>query len=283
MNASGARTLLESRAFLEGPRWRDGRLFVSDMHRNVVEAVDLEGNVEVVCEVPNNPSGLGWLPDGRLLVASMLDRTVMRLEPDGTLVAHADLSELASGYINDMVVDDIGRAYVGNFGFDLHNGAEFAAAELVIVEPDGSARLGAGDMAFPNGTVITPDGSTLIVGQSFGRDLVAFDIEANGDLSNRRQWADLGKGTPDGICLDAEGAVWYADPVKGGCVRVAEGGEVLERVETPALAYACMLGGLERRDLFMCVSTTSSPHETLDAMSASVVVVEVDTPGAGIP
>ncbi len=283
MDETGERTLLENRAFLEGPRWRDGRLFVSDMHRNVVEAVDLDGNVELICEVPNNPSGLGWLPDGRLLVASMLDRTVMRLEPDGSLVVHADLSELASWYVNDMVVDAEGRAYVGNFGFDLHNGAEFAPGEIVIVEPDGSARLGADGMAFPNGSVITPDGSTLIVGQSFGRDLVAFDIESDGSLANRRQWADLGKGVPDGICLDAEGAIWYADPVKGGCVRVAEGGEILDRVETSNLAYACMLGGPERRHLFMCVSASSSPHETLDALSATLVVVEVATPGAGLP
>lgn len=283
MTPPAGRTLLENRAFLEGPRWRDDRLYVSDMHRNVVEEVDLDGNVEVICEVPNNPSGLGWLPDGRLLVASMLDRTVMRLEADGSLVVHADLSDLASWYINDMVVDASGRAYVGNFGFDLHTGAEFAPAELVIVEPDGSARLGADNMAFPNGSVITPDGSTLIVGQSFGGDLVAFDIDADGNLDNRRQWADLGGGVPDGICLDADGAVWYADPMNGDCVRVAEGGEELDRVPTEHNAFACMLGGPERRHLFMCVSKSSSPNDTLDQLSASLVVVEVETPGAGLP
>ncbi len=255
------------------------------MHRNVVEAVDLDGNVEVICEVPNNPSGLGWLPDGRLLISSMLDRCVMRLEAGGELVVHADLSEMASWYLNDMVVDSTGRAYVGNFGFDLHSRppAEFAPAELIIVEPDGSARLGADGMAFPNGSVISPDGSTLIVGQSFGGDLVAFDIDAKGDLSNRRQWADLAGGIPDGICLDAEGAVWYADPVKGDCVRVAEGGEELDRVETTDKAFACMLGGPERRHLFMCVAADSAPHKTLDALSARLVVAEVSVPGAGLP
>jgi sugar lactone lactonase YvrE len=170
---------------------------------------------------------LGWLPDGRLLVVSMRDRRVLRLEPDGTLVTHADLSALASYFCNDMVVDGQGRAYVGNFGFDLHHGAPPAFAELILVEPDGSARVVADQMKFPNGTVITPDGRTLIVGESTGRDLVAFDIDDDGGLSGRRVWADLGAAVPDGICLDADGAVWFADPSRGGCHRVAEGGEVL--------------------------------------------------------
>jgi sugar lactone lactonase YvrE len=279
----GLEVLVDGLAFGEGPRWHDGRLWYSDMHSHVVQAVDLDGSVETIVEVPNDPSGLGWLPDGRLLVVSMRDRQVLRLEPDGSLVTHADLFELASFHCNDMVVDGQGRAYVGNFGFDLHHGAEPAYAELVLIEPDGSARVVADRMKFPNGTVITPDGSTLIVGQSTGRDLVAFDIEADGSLSGRRVWAELGAAVPDGIALDAEGAVWFADPSRGGCHRVAEGGEVLGHVETDRPAFACALGGPERRHLFVLVAGTSSPEGSRTERSGRIEVVEVDVPGAGWP
>lgn len=279
----GRDALVEGLAFGEGPRWHEGRLWYSDMHRHVVEAVDLDGNVETIVEVPNNPSGLGWLPDGRLLVVSMLDRKVLRQESDGTLVTHADLGELASYHCNDMVVDGSGRAYVGNFGFDLNNGAPPEFAELVLVEPDGSARVVAREMQFPNGTVITPDGSTLIVAESTGRDLLAFDIGPDGGLDNRRVWADLGGGVPDGICLDAEGAIWYADPRRGGCHRVAEGGEVLQTVETDRPAFACMLGGPERRHLFVLTARTASAEEARSALSGRIEVLEVDVPGAGWP
>jgi sugar lactone lactonase YvrE len=279
----GLEVLVDGLAFGEGPRWHEGRLWYSDMHRRVVEAVDLDGRVETIVEVPNDPSGLGWLPDGRLLVVSMRDRTLQRLEPDGSLVTHADLWNLASYHCNDMVVDGRGRAYVGNFGFDLHAGGPPAFAELVLVEPDGSARVVADRMKFPNGTVITPDGSTLVVGQSTGRDLVAFDVEADGSLTNRRVWAELGDGTPDGICLDADGAIWYADPVRGGAHRVAEGGRVLDRIDTDRNAFACMLGGPERRHLFVLTSETSSPLDSVERLSARIEVVEVDVPGAGWP
>jgi sugar lactone lactonase YvrE len=279
----GLEVVVEGLAFAEGPRWHDGRLWYSDMHRRVVEAVDLDGAVESIVEVPGDPSGLGWLPDGRLLVVSMRDRTVQRLEPDGSLVTHAELWDLASFHCNDMVVDRRGRAYVGNFGFDLHGGAKPAFGELILVEPDGSARVVADRMKFPNGTVITPDEATLIVGQSTGRDLVTFDIADDGSLENRRVWADLGAGVPDGICLDAEGAIWYADPEHGGCHRVAEGGEVLDVVETDRLAFACMLGGPQRRHLFVLTSTTSSPQETTEARTSRIEVVEVAVPGVGWP
>lgn len=279
------RTLVEGLAFGEGPRWRDGRLFYSDMHRQVVEAVDLDGEVETICSVPNDPSGLGFLPDGRLVVASMRDRSVLRLEADGSLVVHADLSGLASWYVNDLVVDADGRIYIGNFGFDLHGDppAEFAPAELITIEPDGSARVADPSMAFPNGSVITPDGGTLIVAQSFGGDLVAFDRADDGSLSNRRQWADLQGRVPDGICLDAENAVWFADPVNGGCVRVAEGGEVLEEMPTEDLAFACMLGGPEGRNLFVMTAPGSGPAETVAALQGRVMVTEVAVPHAGLP
>ncbi len=275
--------LVEGLAFAEGPRWHGGRLWYSDMHRRVVETVTLDGDRETVCEVPNDPSGLGFLPDGRLLVVSMRDRRLLRLETDGQLVEHADLGELASFHLNDMVVDSTGRAYVGNFGFDLHGGEPFAPAELIAVEPDGGARVVAEDMRFPNGSVITPDGSTLIVAQSAGSDLVAFTIEADGELGDRRVWADLGRGVPDGICLDADGAVWYADPRNGDCVRVGEGGVELDRVETGRPCFACMLGGPERRHLFLLTADESSPDKTLDPLSARIEVVEVAVAGAGLP
>ncbi len=275
--------VVQGLAFAEGPRWHDGRLWYSDMHRQVVESVTLDGDRATICEVPQDPSGLGFLPDGRLLVVSMRDRRLLRQEVDGSLVEHADLSGLASFHLNDMVVDQRGRAYVGNFGFDLHGGAEADFAELILVEPDGTARVAADRMKFPNGTVITPDGTTLIVGQSTGRDLVAFTITDDGDLVDRRTWADLGDGVPDGICLDAAGAVWYADPVGGDCVRVVEGGREVDRISTGRPCFACALGGPDRRHLFMLTADTSSPGVTAPALSAAIDVVEVEVPGAGLP
>jgi sugar lactone lactonase YvrE len=276
-------TLVDGLAFGEGPRWRDDRLWYSDMHRRVVETVTLDGQRETICEVEQDPSGLGFLPDGRLLVVSMRNRQVLRQEPDGTLVTHADLFELASFHCNDMVVDHTGRAYVGNFGFDLHGGGDFAEGEVIAVEPDGAARVVADQMAFPNGSVITPDGGTLIVAQTFGSNLLAFAIGADGGLEDRRVWADLGEGVPDGICLDAEGAVWYADPVRGDCVRVVEGGRELGRVATGRPAFACALGGPERRHLFVLTADESAPEAAQQALSGRVEVVEVAVPGAGRP
>ncbi len=275
--------LVDGLAFAEGPRWHDGRLWYSDMLNQRVETVTLDGQRATVCEVANDPSGLGFLPDGRLLVVSMRDRRLLRVEPDGELVEHANLWDLASFHLNDMVVDARGRAYVGNFGFDLHGGGAPALAEVIAVEPDGSARVVAPEMQFPNGSVITPDGKTLIVAESMGRDLVAFTITDDGDLVDRRVWADLGDGVPDGICLDAEGAVWYADPRAGDCVRVTEGGREVGRVGTDRPAFACALGGPERRHLFVLTSDDSSPDTAPAAASAAIDVVEVEVPGAGIP
>ncbi len=277
--------LVDGLAFGEGPRWRNDRLYYSDMHRQVVESVTLDGVVEHVCDVPNDPSGLGWLPDGRLVIASMRDRAILRQETTGEVVVHADLSDLASWYVNDLVVDGDGRIYVGNFGFDLHGDSpmEFAPAELIIVEPDGRAHVADSLMAFPNGSVITPDGNTLIVAQSFGRDLVAFDRASDGSLSGRRQWADLDGRVPDGICLDAENAVWFADPVNGGCVRVAEGGKVLDELPTDQLAFACMLGGPEGHHLFVLTASNSHPDEAKKNLDGQIIVVKVESPHAGRP
>ena len=284
--ARDGRILLDNLVFPEGPRWHEGRLWFSDMHAHEVVAVDLEGARETIAEVPNQPSGLGWLPDGRLLIVSMTDRKLLRLDPDG-LYEVADVSAHASWHCNDMVVDAEGNAYIGNFGFDLAAQAEPRATTIVRVTPDGEASVAAEGMEFPNGTVITPDGATLIVGESWGRRLTAFDIEEDGSLTNRRVWADLAKngvGPPDGICLDAEGCIWVAVPTLPGAVaRVAEGGEVVERIEVEEFGvYACMLGGPERKTLFTLEAKTSQP-EPGDPRTARIRAFEVEVGGAGLP
>ena len=277
------RPLIDDIAFGEGPRWRDGRLFFSDMHSAKVLSVDLEGRQEEICTVPQAPSGLGWLPDGRMLVVSMTDRRLLRLEEDGELSEVADLSALAGFHCNDMVVDARGRAYVGNFGWDLHGGGERRDAELILVEPDGAARVVADELRFPNGCVITPDGATLIVGETMGQRLTAFTLEDDGSLSGRREWAPTPKILPDGICLDAEGAIWVASPVSHGCFRILEGGEITHKVEVETEAFACMLGGPERRDLFICTAGSSEPEACAKNRDGRIEVVEVEVPGAGLP
>jgi sugar lactone lactonase YvrE len=274
--------LLDDLTFPEGPRWRDGKLWFSDMHDGVVRSVDPEGRSEVVVKVAGDPSGLGWLPDGRLLVVSMRDRRLLRLD-DGGLSEVADLSGLASFHCNDMVVDAVGRAYIGNFGYDLHGAGERRNAEIILVTPDGDARVVADDLAFPNGTVITSDGGTLIVGETMGLRLTAFDIEADGSLSGRRTWAQLDRILPDGICLDAEGAIWVASPVSSAVVRVAPGGEVTHRIPLETQSFACMLGGPERRTLHVCTAENSDPEEARANRTGRIETVEVEVPGAGLP
>jgi sugar lactone lactonase YvrE len=279
---SNMKILLDGFVFLEGPRWRDGRLWLSDMLGHRVLTVDPAGRSETVCEVPNRPSGLGWLPDGTLLVVSMTDRRLLRLESEG-LVEHADLSGLASYHCNDMVVDERGRAYVGNFGSDLSVGGIPQPAALILVTPDGECRAVAQDLLFPNGSVITPDGKTLIVGESFGARLTAFDIESDGGLSNRRSWAQLSGAIPDGCCIDAEGAIWIASPPTREVLRVREGGEVTHRVPTEQLAIACMLGGENRRTLFILTAPSIEDDECLKLRAARIETLEVEIPGAGLP
>lgn len=273
--------VLDGLAFPEGPRWHEGRLWFSDMHAHEVVALDTaSGTRETIVEVPSCPSGLGWLPDGRLLVVSMEDRRLLRLEQDG-LVEHADLSGIATFHCNDMVVDWIGRAYVGNFGFDLHQRAEPVAAVLARVDPDGSVHAAADDMQFPNGSVIYD--TTLVVGESFAGRLTAFDIADDGALSNRRVWAKLDGAVPDGICLDAEGAIWVASPTSNEVLRVREGGEVTDRVALDRGAFACMLGGDDRRTLLICTSHSSDPIDSATQRSGRIESMRVDVPGAGLP
>jgi len=275
--------LLGGLGFAEGPRWHDGRLWFSDMGAARVMAVALDGRAEVVLEVPTRPSGLGWLPDGRLLVVSMRDRRVLRLEPDGEVVVHADLADLASFDCNDMVVDGLGRAYVGNAGFDLSaRPLEVRAAEVVLVTPDGEARVVDDEVVFPNGSVVTPDGSTLVVAETFGQCLTAFTIAEDGSLTDRRTFASLRGTSPDGICLDAEGAVWVADANGSACLRVREGGEVVDRVDTGRGCFACMLGGADRRTLFL-MTAEGFEGAAIRRRTAAIEVVEVEVPGAGYP
>ena len=281
---SETEVLLDGLAFPEGPRWHQGRLWFSDMHADVVMAVDLDGRSERIVEVPEQPSGLGWLPDGRLLVVSMKDRRLLRLDPDG-LVEVADLSPWATWHCNDMVVDQHGRAYVGNFGSEIHGPHQgLEPAVLCRVDPDGGVEVAAEDLRFPNGTVITPDGGTLIVGETFGGCLTAFDVDpASGRLSGRREWARLEKAVPDGICLDAEGAIWVASPVSAEVQRVREGGEVLERVRVESQAFACMLGGEDRRTLFVCTAADSDSERCRAQATGRIETVRVAVPGAGLP
>ena len=281
--ASDTKILVDGLAFPEGPRWHDGKFWFSDMHGKRVLRTGLDGRTETVVEVPNNPSGLGWLPDGRLLVVSMNDRKLMRLD-GAKLTAVADLSKVATFHCNDMVVDKVGRAYVGNFGYDLIAGETPKPTSMARVDPDGSVHVAATDLMFPNGTVITPDDRTLIVGESFGNKLTAFDKAPDGSLSKRRVWANLeGGALPDGIALDAEGAIWVASPTTGDCLRVHEGGRISRKIRGAGLAYACALGGPERKTLFICTAETHNPAECLAKRTGRIETVEVDVAGAGWP
>jgi sugar lactone lactonase YvrE len=274
--------LLDGLLFPEGPRWHDGKLWFSDMQGLFVMTLEATGHSEKIVEVKGSPSGLGWLPDGRLLVVSMLDRRLLRLDPGG-LVEVADLGHLASFHCNDMVVDEQGRAYVGNFGFDYAANAPVEPAEIVLVTPEGHARIVAEDLLFPNGTVITPDRQTLIVAETFGNQLTAFDLEENGSLTNRRVWANLEGVFPDGICLDAEGAIWVAAPHPGEVMRVLKGGEITHRVSVSTRPYACMLGGDDRCTLFICTAGSAIPDEVRAMPGGKIEIVRVEVPGAGLP
>ena len=267
-------------AFPESPRWHQGALWFSDFYTHRVSRADTQGRVETVAEVPGQPSGLGWLPDGRLLVVAMNDRRVLRLDDDG-LNMHADLAPWAPAPCNDMCVDASGRAWVGNFGFDLPARAPFAPTVLLRVDPGGQVSGAADDMHFPNGTVITPDGRTLIVAESYGQRLTAFDIAPDGALVNRRVWAQFsGKVGPDGICMDAEGAIWLASPVSREVLRVREGGEVLDRIATPEQATACELGGDDGRSLYICTGRVMvTPEQSRAALTGRIWQARVPVPG----
>ena len=277
------KTLVDKIIFGECPRWHDGRLWFSDMHAQSVMTAGLDGICQKVADVLGRPSGLGWLPDGRLLIVSMVDRRVLRLEGD-RLIEHADLSNIATWHCNDMVVDRNGNAYIGNFGFDWEvEGIVPTESTMALVTSDGSVKPAADGLLFPNGTVITPDGQTLIVAETYGARLTAFDIQPDGSLTNRRIFADLSPNIPDGICLDAKGAIWVADPVGGECFRVLEGGEVTHRIPTDRGCFACMLGDPDRKTLFLMTADDSHREKALEARSGRIEIVEVEVKGAGLP
>ena len=294
------RTLLTGGSFFEGPRWREGRWWVSDFYRERVVTVAPDGTEEEVLHVPEQPSGLGWLPDGDLLVVSRKDFRILRLTPAGQVTEHADLSALASGHLNDMVVDGQGRAYVGNFGFDLMAGADPEPTQLVRVDPDGGVTVVADELWFPNGTVITPDGRTLIVGETIAARYTAFTIGDDGSLTDRRVWGQIadepGFGSfeqvlaeltfaPDGCSLDAEGHIWSADALGGRCARIAPGGEMVESFLVPQGpgVFACQLGGEDGRTLLICAAPDFAEDRRTDAREGVLLTTTVDVPHAGLP
>lgn len=246
--------LIDGLAFPEGPRWRGDRLFFSDFYTHRVQSTDLSGRLELVARVPQQPSGLGWLPDGSLLIVSMLDRRLLRLS-GGVVAAYAELGDIATGPANDLVVDSQGRAFVGDMGFNRRLGEAPRHGHLTCVHPDGRVVLAADEMVFPNGAVVSPDGRRLIVAESFANRLTVFDLQDDGRLTNRRLYADLGDCSPDGICQDAEGAIWVAHPQGDAVLRVLEGGRVVDRVVTGERgAFACALGGPDGQTLFVCTN-----------------------------
>lgn len=289
---SSASVLTEGLYFGEGPRWHDGRLWFSDFYAHAVKSVDSDGVQRIELELDDQPSGLGWLPDGRLLVVSMAELKLLRQDSDGIKV-HADLSQHSAHLCNDMVVDATGRAWVGNFGFDLdalveEKGVEAALLDhpttnLVRVDPNGSVHVASSEMHFPNGMVISPDGTTLIVAETLSMCLTAFDIGLDGSLSNRRIWAPVGMRAPDGICLDAEGHVWIANAIESECVLVAEGGEILQTVETSQPCFACMLGGDDGRTLYMMTAQSSDKNEASASPTGKIEIFRANVARAGCP
>jgi sugar lactone lactonase YvrE len=271
--------LITGIAFGESPRWHDGRLWFADWGAQELIAVDLEGRSEVVVRVPSFPFCVDWLPDGRLLIVSARDRLLLRREPDGSLATHADLSGLSDYPWNEIVVDGRGTAYVNNIGFEFPCG-EFAPGTVALLTPDGSVRQVADGVAFPNGMAVTPDNSTLIVAESYANKLTAFDIVEDGGLSNRRVWADLGDGVPDGLCLDAEDAVWYADVPNKRCVRVREGGEVLQTIDLDRGCFACMLGGPDGKTLFLVAQEWRGMESAADEEERTGQILTAPAPAA---
>jgi sugar lactone lactonase YvrE len=294
--SAGARELAGGIYFGEGPRWHRDRLWFSDFYASRVYSLSLDGDLRTELETEGRTSGLGWMPDGSLLVVRMELRELWRRWPDGRFARHADLKDYSAHLCNDMVVDSQGRAYVGNFGFDLDaeihaRGPESVIADhpktcLALVQPDGAVSDAApGErFSFPNGMVIKPDGLTMVVAETLGGTLSLFDVGSDGTLSGRREYAPTWPRVPDGICLDASGAVWIANPLAPECALIAPGGEVLQVIDTLGLnCYACMLGGPEGRHLFMLVAPSSDAGEAAKAPLGKVLVAEVEVGRAGLP
>jgi len=281
--SSEMETMLTGLGFGESPRWHEGRLWFCNWGRQEIVAVEHKGKSEVMARVTTSlPFSIDWLPDGRLLVVAGRERLLLRREPDGSMVTHADLQRLAEQNCNEIVVDGRGNVYVNGGGFD--RPGQKPAGIIALVTPDGAVRQVADGLNFPNGMAVTPDNSTLIIAESQGNKLTAFAIAADGSLSNRRVWADLGDGVPDGICIDADKAVWYADVPNKRCVRVREGGAVLQTINLDRGGFACMLGGADRRTLFIVASEWHGFEKMMDGMgTGQLLAVRVSTPGVGWP
>ena len=296
--------------FGEGPRWHENKLWFSDFYSHKVMTLDENNSLEAVCEVPSQPSGLGWLPNGDLLIVSMLDRKILKFS-EGSISVHADLSEYVAHKCNDMVVSRDGTAYVGNFGMG-DAGESLNSTHLMIIKSDGTVLKGPDNLLFPNGTVITEDGKNLIVAETLGAKLTSFDIEDNGELTNRKLWArtsplfslliikslsslgfDLSKidfskysknlHVPDGICLDEKNGIWIASPTTKAVVRIEKGGNITDTINTPKGAFACMLGGKERKTLYVIISNSSDPEEAQASPEGEIHSIEVEIPGVGKP
>ncbi len=293
-------TLLEGGTFFESPRWHDGRWWVSDFYSHRVLSVDESGAATTELTLDGQPSGIGWLPDGSMLVVSMLDRTLLRRWPDGELTVHADLDAWCGGHANDMVVDASGRAFVGNFGFDMMAGADPATAAMVRIDPDGAVTMVADDLYFPNGSVILPDERTLIVGETLACRYTAFTIVEDGSLVDRRVWAQLAPTpelgplrdvlaaatiAPDGCGLDADGCIWAADAAGSRVIRIAEGGAIVDELNMPAglTAFACQLGGANDSTLLICAAPAFFEQLRGAATAAVLLTIDVGVQAAGRP
>jgi sugar lactone lactonase YvrE len=300
MGERAVHELVSGGSYFEAPRWHDGRWWVSDFYRHTVEAVTPDGATETVLEVPGQPSGLGWMPDGALVVVSMKDRRLLRRDPSGVVELVADLRAWCAGHANDLVVDAAGRAYVGNFGFDLMGRGRPQTAGLVRVDPDGTVTAATDGLMFPNGMVITEDGSTLVVAETFGARFSAFTVEGDGTLTDWRVWAQLGptpdfgsldevlgalEVAPDGCTMDAEGHIWAADSMGGRAIRVAPSGDIVDEVAPPGDlgVFACMLGGDQGDTLLLCTAPDFLEHRRAPARDAVLWTTRVDVPHAGRP
>jgi sugar lactone lactonase YvrE len=290
------KTVIDGMAFTECPRWHEGRLWFSDFYTyRVYSAAEDGSDLRTEAEVPGQPSGLGWLPDGQMLIVSQRDRRILRRDLGGTLHTHADLHAAAPAHLNDMIVDSAGHAFVGNFGFDLMAGAPAVTTDLHRVDPDGTITTAASDLWFPNGSVVTADGR-LLVDETFGNRITAFDIAADGSLGNRRTWASFGGVpaeppasearpqiviAPDGCTLDAEGCLWVADAIGGRAIRVREGGEIIDEISPGSGVYACALGGADGHALYLSVAPDFLEANRKPVREARVVATRVEVPAAG--
>jgi sugar lactone lactonase YvrE len=277
-----ADTLVTGIALGESPRWHEHRLWFADWGAAEIVAVDVNGQRERICGVASFPFSIDWLPGGQLVVLSSSTRQLLRMEPDGSLLPHAELGGLSAKPWNEIVVDGRGNCYLNNIGFDFPGG-EVTTGTVVLVTPDGKVRQVADNVAFPNGMAVTPDNSTLIVAESYANRLTAFDITGDGDLTNRRVWAQLGTGVPDGICLDADGAVWYADVPNRRCVRVREGGEMLQTVQAGLGCFACILGGPDGRTLFIMAAEWPAAMDPTGPRTGQVLTTAAPAAGVGWP